>query len=253
MSTPSVSIVIATYQRCTRLQRCIAAVRRNVTIPHEIVVVDGGSTDGSTAWLAAQPDVRLHVETQRGGCCLAYDLGLRMARAPLVMWLNDDSYPLAGSVAHAAALLDRPDMQDVGILAFYHTHDDPWNELHGFDQDGHRWSMMHVRGVPYANFGLLRRSVLEQVGFLDTDYRFCAWDPDLSLKVQREAGLLVLSSPRALVYHEEVADERKQADAGAIRTADNERLFRKWNLPPKGEFPDPRPAYLALLRARGLV
>jgi hypothetical protein len=40
-----------------------------------------------------------------------------------------------------------------------------------------------------TNFGLLRRALLERLGYLDERYYFCAWDPDLSLKVQREAGL----------------------------------------------------------------
>jgi GT2 family glycosyltransferase len=113
--------------------------------------------------------------------------------------------------------------------------------------------MLHVRGTPYANFGLLRRALLERVGFLDEGYRFCAWDPDLSLKVRRDAGLLVVGAPDALVVHEELADERKRADAGALRTRDNERLFAKWSLPRKGNFADPRGDYLALLRTRGLV
>lgn len=250
---PVLSIVIATYQRLERIQRCIAAIRQNVSVSREIVVVDGGSTDGSGEWLAAQPDLRLEVEQQRAGGCRAYDRGFRLARAAYVMWLNDDSYPLPGAAENAIALLERPDMADVGLVAFYHTHNDPWNELHGFDRDGRRWGVLHVRGLPYANFGLLRRSLLEQVGYLDTDYRFCGWDPDLALKVQRQAGLKVLSTPDALVFHEELFDERKTADAADVRTRDNERLFKKWNLPAKGQFPDPRAAYLALLRSRGLM
>lgn len=250
---PKVSIVIGTYERCTRIKRCIEAVRRHVHVPYELVVVEGGSTDGSVEWLAQQPDVRLHVEEQRAGCCKAYDLGFRSAAAPYVMWLNDDSYPCDGSVGHALEVLQREDLADVGMLAFYHTHHDPWNELHGFDHDGRRWGVLHVRGHAYANFGLLRRSLLERVGFLDTGYYFCAWDPDLALKIQHNAGLKVLSLPQAMVYHEELTDDRKAADAGDIRTRDNARLFRKWNLPPKGRFADPRPAYLELLRARGLV
>ena len=221
--SPTVSIVLATYQRRAQLERCILAVRQNVRLPAEIIVVDGGSTDGSAEWLRGQPGVRLYVEQQRRGCCQAYNTGFRMARAPYVMWLNDDSYPLAGAVDEAVGVLERPEMADVGLLAFYHTHDDPWNELHGFDRDGRRWRVMHVRGYPYANFGLLRSSLLKQVDYLDPGYRFCAWDPDLALKIQLQAGLKVLSCPRCLVYHEEVLDARKAADAGETARRDNER------------------------------
>lgn len=252
LDPPRVSIVIATYQRLDRLKRCLAGIRQNVRPRHEIVVVDGGSTDGSIEWLAQQPGLRLHVERERGGCCKAYNIGLRMACAPFVMWLNDDAVPQAGAVEAALDAYESPGACDVGIVAFYHNHTQPWNEIHGYDWNGSRYGVLHVRGYPYANFGLLRRSLLEQVGFLDSGYHFCAWDPDLSLKVQREAGLKVLGVPAARVYHEELVDERKQHDADTRRDADNQRLFHKWALPARGAFADPRAGYAALLAERGL-
>ncbi|MFH1748871.1 MAG: glycosyltransferase [Planctomycetota bacterium] len=250
---PTISIVIGTYQRYAQIKRCIETIRQHVSVPYELVVIDGGSTDGSAEWLAEQPDVRLHLEQERAGCCRAYDLGFRMTTAPFVCWLNDDAYPLAGTIEHGLDIFARADMTDLGLLACYHTHTDHWNELDGFDHDGRRWGVLHVRGYPYANFGLLRRGLLAEVDFLDTGYKFCAWDPDLALKIQLNAGLKVLSSRRARVYHEEFHDERKASDAQETRQHDNERLFRKWKLPPKGQFPDPRPAYRELLGERGLL
>ncbi len=246
------SIVIATYPRRSRIEACVRAVRANVRPPYELIVVDGGSTDGTREWLREQPDVRLHVETPRAGCCRAYDLGLRLATGRYVTWLNDDSVPSPGAYDAAMELLERPDMRDAGMVALYHTHHDPWNELHGFDANGQRWGVLHVRGWPYANFGVLRRSLLAQLGYLDTRYYFCGWDPDLALKVQRDARLHVLSTPAACVRHEELRDARKLSDADA-RARDNRRLFEKWKLPAKGAFPDPRPGYAALLTRRGLI
>ena len=110
----------------------------------------------------------------------------------------------------------------------------------------------NVRGAAYANFGLLRRSLMERLDFLDLRYHFGAWDPDLSLKVQREAGLKVVGCRRSLVVHDELIDERKEGDLDAM-AADNEKLFAKWNLPAKGSYPDPRPDYQAMLVDRGLT
>ncbi|MCG3128200.1 MAG: hypothetical protein CHACPFDD_03077 [Phycisphaerae bacterium] len=247
---PELSVVLATYQRRERLERCVTQTRATLNVRYEFVVVEGGGTDGSAAWLAQQRGVRLHVQRPRRGCCRAYDAAFRLARGEFVMWLNDDAYALPGSVDAALSFLRV--RRDVGMVAFYHNHAQPWNELNGFDRDGLHFGVLHVRGHPYANFGLLRRETLARVGFLDTDYQFCAWDPDLSLKVSLGAGLPVVGLPGACVYHEELIDERKAADAGETRTRDNERLFEKWNLPPKGRFPDPRPAYAALLEGLGV-
>ncbi|MBK8913326.1 MAG: glycosyltransferase [Phycisphaerales bacterium] len=276
--TPHLSVVLATCNRLPMLRDCLDHTRRAIADSvgaddAEIIIVDGDSRDGTLEFLAAQRDLRTHVEGRRGGCCAAYNLGLRMARGHYVLWLNDDAWPLPGAFSAALELIERADMTDVGMVAFYHTHHQPWNELHGIDvpwppadanprshapagdnpRQSERFGILHVRGRPYANFGLLRNALLRQLGWLDPEYVFCGWDPDLSLKVQVQAGLRVIGAPDALVWHAEHQDERKRDDAARLRNADNERLFRKWNLPEKDAFPDPRPEYLALLRSRGLL
>lgn len=334
-ASPRISVVIATYNRLALLERCIEHTRAALAYSadgegeSEIIVIDGGSTDGAAEWLADQTDLRVHVEADRAGCCAAYNLGFRMARGHYVMWLNDDSFPLPGAIDAAIDLMERGDMLDVGMVAFYHNHREPWNELHGIDVPWRdapngdselaiaagvsaadrarrsalafdpaparaesdsaarsvrnadaargapagrsaamdevspgaeagaarplRFGVLHVRGRPYANFGLLRNNLLRQLNWLDPEYKFCAWDPDLSLKVQVQAGLRVLGTPLARVFHGEHIDERKQNDLDTARTRDNEHLFAKWKLPPKGEFADAKAEYRELLRARGLV
>ncbi len=246
MSTLELSIVIATYRRRSRLQRCLERVREHTRATYELVVVDGGE-DGTLEWLATQPHVRPLRESPRRGCCAAYDQGFRAACGEFVMWLNDDAYPLPGAIDSALDFLRRAEPAGVGMAAFYHNHPQPWNELHGVEYAGEHFGVLHVRGFPYANFGMLRRGLMEGLGFLDVGYRFCAWDPDLALKVQFEAGLHVVGAPGALVYHEEHLDPRKLEDVNTTRDADNQRLFQKWALPEKGQFADPRPAYLACL------
>jgi GT2 family glycosyltransferase len=251
MDRPLVSIVIATYARCQHLRRCIAAVRENAHVQHEIVVVGGGG-DGTEGWLTVQPDIRFIPETHREGATKAYNKGFQAALGRYVMWLNDDSYPLPGAVEAAVRMIELPANSDVGMVAFYHNFDRRWNRLDSVERDGVVYSVFNVRGVPYANFGLLRRDLLERLGYLDERFYFCAWDPDLSLKVQREAGLKVLGCRQALVYHDELIDERKRDDL-AIIDADNAKLFAKWNLPEKCSYPDPGPAYQRMIRDRVLA
>lgn len=249
---PFVSIVIATYNRCDRLQGCLAGIRQNVRISHETIVVGGASDDGTADWAAAQPDIHFIRETQRQGACKAYNKGFRAAVGRYVMWLNDDSYPLPGAVEAAVRMIERPDLTDLGMVAFYHNFNRPLNRLDSVEHDGLLYSIYNVRGYPYANFGLLRRSLLERLGYLDERFYFCAWDPDLSLKVQIEAGLKVIGCREAKVFHEELIDQRKSQDL-SVWDADNAKLFAKWNLPAKNSYPDPAPAYQQTLRERGLI
>ena len=61
IESPYVSIVTGTYNRIDSLKRMVKSVRSSVGlgIPYELVIVEGGSTDGSLEWLRKQPDVVL--------------------------------------------------------------------------------------------------------------------------------------------------------------------------------------------------
>lgn len=239
---PIVSIVIATYARFEPLKQCIAAIRDHVSLPLEVIVVGGAATDGTADWASRQTDLQFVRETRREGCTRAYNKGFRVATGRYIMWLNDDSRPRPGAVEAAVQMIERPDMCDVGLVAFYHTFTQPRNRLDTITREGREYSIYHVRGHPYANFGLLRRDLLARLGYLDERYYFCGWDPDLSLKVQFEAGLKVVGCPDALIDHDELIDDRKTLDL-RIFQRDNDLLFRKWKLPEKNAYPDPAPAY----------
>ena len=227
-------------------------IRQHVTRPREVIVVDGCSTDGTRDWLAAQRDLRVILEPAREGAVKAFNKGFRAATGYYVTWLNDDAYPLAGSVEAAVEMIERPDLGDLGMVAFYHNWHHERNVLDRVEHEGETYDICQVRGYPYANFGLIRRSLLERIGYADERFYFFGFDPDLSLQVQLDQGLEVIGCRRALIHHEEHQDERKASDL-PIGEQDNVKLFAKWNLPEKDSYPDPGPAYRRMLIERGLA
>lgn len=251
-ANPIVSIIVPTFNRLSRLQRCLHKIAQNVATCHETIVVDGGSTDGTRAWLAERSDLRVILEPEREGAVRAFNKGFRTARGTYVTWLNDDAYPLPGSIEAAIETIERPDLADVGMVAMYHNWHQDRNVLDVVECGGERFELYNVRGYTYANFGLIRRTLLEQIGFADERYYFFGFDPDLSLKVQLDAGLSVVGCRRALVFHEEHHDERKIDDL-QVGASDNAKLFAKWKLPEKGSYPDPATAYRRTIAERNLV
>lgn len=249
MAAPGiVTIVVPTFNRIDRLRRCIDNIRQHVRHPHEIIVVDGGSDDGAREWLGGQSDLRVILEPRREGAVAAFNKGFRAATGRYVMWLNDDAFPLPGAIENALAMLERPDLPELGMVAFYHNWHNERNVLDRVVHDGRTYELCHVRGYLYANFGLLRRSLLEKIGFADERFYFFGFDPDLSLKIQLNEGLKVLGCRTALIHHDEHHDARKLSDLTKGKS-DNEKLFAKWNLPAPGQYSDPQPAYQKLIES----
>jgi len=149
-------------------------------------------------------------------------------------------------------MIERPDLSDVGIVAFYHNWHSERNILDSLSYDGRCFAICHVRGYPYANFGLIRKSLLEKIGYVDERFYFFGFDPDLSLKVQLGEGLKVIGCRKALIHHDEHHDERKCADL-PVGQEDNAKLFAKWPLPERGAYPDPAAVYRSMLEQRELL
>jgi glycosyltransferase involved in cell wall biosynthesis len=93
---PKFSIVIPTYNRCELAQRAIDSVLRQDRIaPLQIVVVDDGSTDGTSAILRrrynADPCVEV-LTTPHGHASAARNAGLRAVRGDFVCFLDSDDF-----------------------------------------------------------------------------------------------------------------------------------------------------------------
>lgn len=92
---PKISVLLATYRRRDVLLECLESFARQLVPPgtFEIVCVDDGSEDG-TAELAGSlrlPVPFTFVSQPRSGPARARNTGLELARAPLVLFVNDDT------------------------------------------------------------------------------------------------------------------------------------------------------------------
>ena len=113
MSTdrPLVTIVITTYNRSALLGRAIRSALGQTLREIEIVVVDDGSTDDTTASLGAFTDERIRAirfPTNRG-VSDAYNAGIEAARSEVVLFLDSDDAlrPRAAELLHGVLSADR--------------------------------------------------------------------------------------------------------------------------------------------------
>jgi len=83
-------IVIPVWNHLDLTQAAIANVRENTTVPHHLIVVDDGSTDGTAAWLAEQDDLVVITNEKNLGWAPTVNRGIQMASAPYIVLHNND-------------------------------------------------------------------------------------------------------------------------------------------------------------------
>jgi GT2 family glycosyltransferase len=247
--SPSVSIVIVTYENPALLADCLRAVRRGTPWePLEVVVVDNGASS------APSPGVRglatRWIESGRNlGFSRGANRGIAASTGEVVVLLNDDVVVtpgwLAGLVAH---LEDNPRLgivcpvtneigSDARVEATYRSYD----ELCTFAEEraeryGGRSRTTEV--VPLF-CAAVRRATLERVGGLDERYEVGMFeDDDLSLAL-RHAGYDLAVAEDVFVHHVGQASFSRLSDAGYLKIwqTNRRRFERKWGrpwLPPEG-------------------
>ncbi len=84
-----ISVVIPVHDRAAMLGEAIESVCRQIEPAGEIIVVDDGSTDGSSETASSFPGVTL-ISQPRGGVSSARNAGIRRARGEWIAFLDSD-------------------------------------------------------------------------------------------------------------------------------------------------------------------
>ena len=114
---PLVSVIVVNWNTKDLLEDCLASVETHLAqTPHEIIVVDNGSTDGSADLLASRfPQARLIANEKNLGFGRANNQGMEVARGDLLLLLNSDARLPDGSIcALAERLRQRPEVGVAG-------------------------------------------------------------------------------------------------------------------------------------------
>lgn len=114
-NTRIVSIVIPVFNQAHFTAKCLEALFKNTPDICEIIVVDNGSTDG-TAQLLAQYGNQIQVirNAQNQGFARACNSGAAAARAPFILFLNNDTEVQPGWLPPLLAMAARPRVGAVG-------------------------------------------------------------------------------------------------------------------------------------------
>jgi len=103
-----VSIVIVSFNTVSELLACLASIERSArSVPHEVILVDNASADGTVEAVRARfPAVRLIANDANVGFPKANNQALPLVRGEYVMFLNPDSSVEPGTLERMVAQLE---------------------------------------------------------------------------------------------------------------------------------------------------
>ena len=264
------AIVLVSYNARDDLEACLASLADpQPTTPHEIVVVDNASSDGSarvarTRW----PNVTVIDAGDNLGFARATNLGIRATASHLVLLLNSDTVPPPGAIDRLVdILLSRTDVAVVGprlvdahgrLEISFGSMLSPFAEL---------WQKCLVRGharrtpllaslverrarserlVDWVSGAclLIRRAEAEAVGLLDERFFLYGEDVDFCATV-RGLGRHVLYTPAVeVVHHRGRSGQSAPASAALAYRRSHLAFYQKHH-------PAWHPVLRAYLRVRG--
>ncbi len=226
---PEVAIVIVSYNVRDDLARCLDSLFQHPpATPHEIVVVDNASTDGSVAMVHDRwPSVQVIALPENRGFSAANNVGIRATAeraSRLVLLLNSDTIIPEGAID---TLIDRFDaVPDVAVAGPKLVDGDGRPELSFGSMPGpfnearqKRLGLAYARGEPSTirrveqltskeHFPdwvtgacmLVSRIDAEKAGLLDERYFMYLEDADFCASI-RALGWRVLFTPAATIVH----------------------------------------------------
>jgi hypothetical protein len=221
---PAVGVVIPTYNRRQRVERAVASVLAQTFQDFELLVVDDGSEDGTGESLAGL-DVRLRCHRQANrGPAAARNVGIRLARAPVVAFLDADNRWLPDHLEVVVALLARyPEAVLASTCPEFRIAGDEQPE------DGRLIDPLPTALVcnrsGYLSCIAARREVLLEVGGFD-ERLGVGEDDDLWLRLAMEGPFAVVRRRTIVRRHTRGGLRDRGRQSGTYTEADTQSLTR---------------------------
>ena len=213
MTRPTVSVVIATYQRAAFVDECLAHVERQTVRPERVIVVDASPDTDTRDVVARHPGVEYRRNDRGiGTTATSRAIGVDDLQEDVVAFLDDDAFAQPTWLEELLKPYDDPGVAAVGGRAL---NDQPGEDREGLGQIGLLLPDGRLTGFFAADPGRVldvdhmlganmsvRMSVVRALGGIRDLYPGTCLreETDIALRIRR-AGLRIAYTPFAVVRH----------------------------------------------------
>ena len=240
------TVVIPNYNGLSFLPDCLASLAASRGPHFEILIVDNASQDNSLDYIRSSwPDVHILELDQNYGFSRAVNEGIRHAKTPYVLLLNNDVKvapdfvleltraielsPEIFSVASRMIQMYRPDLLD--SAGDYYTIQG-WAGNRGIDQKRNTYRKGAMIFSACAGAAIYRKEIFEEIGYFDETHFAYLEDVDIGCRAMIY-GYRNVYCPRAVVWHVGSGTSGSRYNDFKIRlSARNNLYFNYKNLSP---------------------
>ena len=203
---PKISVLVVSHNRADLLRSCLESLERSENREAlDVLVIDNGSTDGSTELEDSFPKARFLRLPKNFGLTKALNIGVRASEGEYICLLHEDTEVFPNTLPALLAALES-ESEIGGVCPLLVTPDGkPAPQLGAFPPDG-QYRPAEIRPDPYAvpyprgAAILVRAYFLKAQGKLDESYGQFGGDAELAFQIRR-AGKKILLLPGIRVVH----------------------------------------------------
>ena len=202
----NVSVVIPTYNRKLILEKCLKALEKqtlsNIIDNYEIIVIDDGSTDGTSSWIRNNCELLPHVvlyEQKHGGPALGRNLGVMKSKYEIIIFIDSDLIVLEDFlVCHVKKLVLSWEKNNKKCF----TYGSVINTSNFKNPENEKYKLTDISFAYFATGNVaISKELLLKVGLFDASFSLYGWeDLELGERLKKIATRLV-KCPEAVGFH----------------------------------------------------
>lgn len=204
--------VVVTYNRLALLSECVTALRNQSRTIDKILVINNGSTDGTEAWLKAQPDLSFFTQKNIGGAG-GFSTGIKMGHEQGFEWIwcmDDDGAPKEDALENL--LLAEPNELTLMNCAVINNADKRsfvWNTGGYKTLDEVPGNIIQGIGHPF-NGTFINRRIIERVGVPKIKFFLWGDETEYYYRIVKQNKIPVCTVANSIHYHPATAFSLKK-------------------------------------------